>query len=533
MGMEQTPLRPVIAASWQRARVAGLDPGMPVHSAGLGEVDPDSRLLRAAAPVLDEIGAALRDTDFVTVLADRDLRLVDLRSGDTATRNRLERLGLIAGRRLEENVIGTNSLATAVEVGAGVAVHGGEHYIEELKQFSCYGHPIVHPATRRLEGVLDITCAAAESSPLLAPFIRSAVSRIEERLVSDTRITERQLLSAFQSTLVQDRGAAVAAVGGDLFVANNAAIDLLEPADHAVLRGIAGASSRVGDRMSVRLSSGRDVGTVVRQVAGGALFVFDRSPIAPPSGNRLADGHVAVCGDCGSGRTRTVRDLVGSAARVAWFDAADSALPRHAEWPAQVAAGLSTADVVVVEAIHLLTAPLARALASALDTSRARAILTSSHADHLDVEQSSLIARCVHRIDLAPLRSRPQEIPGLVLAMTADLGAPRELRWTAAALETLAGQPLPGNLTELRAVVRHVVNTRRVGDVTVRDLPERYRSRAQKLTPIERAEHDAIVDALHAAGGNKLMAAARLGISRTTLYRSIRRYGIVPPVSTK
>jgi transcriptional regulator of acetoin/glycerol metabolism len=65
------------------------------------------------------------------------------------------------------------------------------------------------------------------------------------------------------------------------------------------------------------------------------------------------------------------------------------------------------------------------------------------------------------------------------------------------------------------------------------DLPEVYRGRARcrLLTPMERAERDAIVEVLRATGGNKKDAARRLGISRTTLYNAIRAFGIVAPVS--
>lgn len=42
----------------------------------------------------------------------------------------------------------------------------------------------------------------------------------------------------------------------------------------------------------------------------------------------------------------------------------------------------------------------------------------------------------------------------------------------------------------------------------------------------ERAERDAIVEALNESGGNKVHAAARLGISRTTLYSRIRALDI-------
>lgn len=534
MSSQRSLLRPIIAASWRRAELAGLDPGVPVRSAGIDEMDPQSRLARAASPVLEDLGAVLGGAEVAVVLADRDLRLADLASGDTRSRTRLERMGLITGRRLDEAAIGTNSLATAAEAGVGVAVQGGEHYIDELKQFNCYGHPITHPVTRRLEGVLDITCSATESNQLLAPFVLSAVRRIEQRLTSDAKLSEQRLFGSFQSAVLRDRTVAVAAVSGELFVANKIAIETLEPADHAVLRGIAGDTPRAQTRMTLNLSSGRTVRVAVHPVGGGVLFIFERGTAEPPVADPLQDGHVAICGEPGTGRTRTARDIAGHCTTT-WFDASDTVTLDPAAWLGRVTDALANTDVVIIESTELLTESTARCLARALTGSRARVVLTSVPESRLDAHHGTVRAHCVHQIDLLPLRSRSSDVPALVLSMTAELGAPRELRWTTAALESLAAQAWPGNLTELHAVVRHVVSTRRIGDVTVHDLPERYRGRApiRKLTPIERAEHDAIVDALRAAEGNKLVAAKRLGISRTTLYRAIRRYGIAPPTSAR
>ena len=49
------------------------------------------------------------------------------------------------------------------------------------------------------------------------------------------------------------------------------------------------------------------------------------------------------------------------------------------------------------------------------------------------------------------------------------------------------------------------------------------------LSPLESLERDAIVRSLDTAHGNKQQAARALGISRATIYRKIREYGIVSP----
>ena len=59
--------------------------------------------------------------------------------------------------------------------------------------------------------------------------------------------------------------------------------------------------------------------------------------------------------------------------------------------------------------------------------------------------------------------------------------------------------------------------------------PEVFATLRRVLTPLEAIECDAIVTALLETGGNKGQAAARLGMSRATIYRKLRGYGISMP----
>lgn len=49
----------------------------------------------------------------------------------------------------------------------------------------------------------------------------------------------------------------------------------------------------------------------------------------------------------------------------------------------------------------------------------------------------------------------------------------------------------------------------------------------RRLSPLESMERDAIAQSLQDAQGNKAKAARSLGMSRATIYRKIREFGIV------
>ena len=89
----------------------------------------------------------------------------------------------------------------------------------------------------------------------------------------------------------------------------------------------------------------------------------------------------------------------------------------------------------------------------------------------------------------------------------------------------------PGNVEQLYQVLRTTVARRRSGVVELADLPPECRATTRRvLTPLEAIECDAIVDALLDTHGNKVEAARQLGMSRATIYRKIREYGLTVPV---
>jgi len=143
-------------------------------------------------------------------------------------------------------------------------------------------------------------------------------------------------------------------------------------------------------------------------------------------------------------------------------------------------------------------------------------------------EQLALATRCPARITTAALRLRRGEIPEIAGALLKGLRPGGELRLSADALRALSSCSWPGNLGELRAVLTFAASDRATGVVTLADLPPEYRRGGsyRALTPLEQAEYDTIVAALRRCHGNKVHAAAELGIGRTTLYRRLRALGI-------
>ncbi|MFD7666666.1 sigma-54-dependent Fis family transcriptional regulator [Streptomyces sp. NPDC059788] len=129
-------------------------------------------------------------------------------------------------------------------------------------------------------------------------------------------------------------------------------------------------------------------------------------------------------------------------------------------------------------------------------------------------------------VAVAPLRYRPEDIRDLVPALLSRHGG-GTVSCTPAAMQVLSRFDWPGNVRHLSRVLQQAARGRRQADLQPHDLaPECHSSCRRTLTPWEAVERDAIVRALHDAAGNRDAAARQLGISRATIYRKIRLYGV-------
>jgi len=129
-------------------------------------------------------------------------------------------------------------------------------------------------------------------------------------------------------------------------------------------------------------------------------------------------------------------------------------------------------------------------------------------------------------IQLPPLRERSD-----LGAMITRLLGHRAI--TPAALQRLLAHRWPGNLRELRNVLDYAASLCADGPIDLDDLPELSMARLPSQADTTEAAHDdgpeALLHALRAAHWNVSAVARAMGLSRMTLYRRMKRAGIVPP----
>jgi len=144
----------------------------------------------------------------------------------------------------------------------------------------------------------------------------------------------------------------------------------------------------------------------------------------------------------------------------------------------------------------------------------------------------------VVRIVLPPLRSRWEDIPLLVhhfIERFNTLQGRRIEGISERAMMTLAGHSFPGNVRELENAVEHAFVVCAGNTIRREDLPPHIRGEAaiplatprnHEDNPLNAAEAATIRDALKRHRNNRTETARSLGISRNTLWRKMKKYGI-------
>ena len=146
----------------------------------------------------------------------------------------------------------------------------------------------------------------------------------------------------------------------------------------------------------------------------------------------------------------------------------------------------------------------------------------------------------VLNVALPPLRSRGGDVLQLAQSFIVHFSRAtgKEVQGISPpAAEKLVEYPWPGNVRELKNAIERAVAMTGYDHISSDDLPERirgYRPRhvlvagddLSELVPLEEVERRYILRVWEAAGGNKSLAAQRLGVNRKTLYRKLKSYGV-------
>ncbi len=548
-------LSDTIRLSWIRSRLASVP--MDRLEVPFREADGAAeRLVRAAEPILNRFAEQLADTNVSIVLADCNARVVGRWAGDRSALRGLARLSIEEGFVLAEDLAGTNGVGTVLEELRPVTIFGEEHYSEPLQRLVCVGAPIRNPLTRRIEGVLDLACPINEATGLLVPTLLDLSAQIEQELSARSSARERIVFDEFLARS-RETSAALVGLSEQYMVTNAAAADLLESRDqHLLWEQVVqtGASPTTLVLASGAAIQARSTPIRIGSLLAGTLIEFvpaASGPLAPAGrttrGGRpevageldellaRARGLICIVGEQGTGKLTTARrihELSSPGELITTHPAGLAQVDGAAAWLGELRARLTDpSGTVVVRNIEVLDHTLAQSFEDVLDRhgSRPPLVVATRTVDRV-LESAGLQGRFADTVlRLPPLRQRRDEISDLVHTILNSAGHSTQVGHRAMA--ALVNFGWPGNFPQLHQVVREAAR-RAHGDTIgiehlIDDVSGSVRGRRQ-LSRLETVEREAIVDALRENGGNRTEAAAALGLSRSTLYRRLRLFGLDP-----
>jgi len=579
----------VVAASWQRSLSAGVDASTSEASFH-SDLDISSRLVRCSRPIIDRLSDETANIPLSIAVTDGKARLLTRVDNSRTIGLLLDNVSFAPGFDYAEGGMGTNGVGTVFESGAPIQIVGPEHFHELLQPFACSGTPIRDPLSGRIEGVLDISCLVEHSSPLMHALVRSAAHDIERNLLIDRSQCQQALFETFIRSDARSHGGVMAIGGtvvmantvaqGLLTPTERATIQ-----DHA--RYLMSRHDRTVDQLELttgkvirikgtRVVVGTDVAgmvleiTLVAEAARSTSQVVAERPVphlvlgsvvnlnlpqlltpSTLSGSgqsplwkracsdiaAASSSHDAflVMGETGTGKFSLIaeiyhrvnpggRSLLIDAVDISpyFYDDAEAALEANTQPTLYIFRNIDALSTDGVEELNKFLLALA-------DSDRPvylAATLSDANLDS-DLPFRDLLVHFQQALTVPPLRHRTEDMAAVVSQVLTQISHGRPTRVGPAAMRVIARYSWPRNITQLEEALAAALLRRPVGDIQPEDLPGYCLDSARRqLTGMEALERDAIVNALRDAGGNRVQAAATLGIARSSLYRKLKSFGI-------
>ena len=418
--------------------------------------------------------------------------------------------------------------------------------------------------------------------------VRSAALEIERNLLIDRSHCQQSLFESFMRVDSRSRGA-VLAVGSAVLIANATAQNLLTAAEQAHVQEYAkyvmGRQERTVDQIELgsgkvvkirgtRILAGSDIAGMVVEVALvseslPALTSASLTSAVPTGGPELPTASpvirepslvsdsgqsavwkracsdisaalsehrpLLVMGETGTGKLSLVAEIyhrVNPGGRSLLMDA--GGISRHSYPDADIAVQATTLptlyifrniDQLSTDGLEELNTFLLMLADSDRDVYIA-ATLSDASIDS-DLPFRDLLAHFQQAVTVPPLRHRTEDLPAVVARILAKISPGRRTTVGPSAMRLISRYSWPRNISQLEEALAAALVRRPVGVILPEDLPGYCNDSARRrLSGIEALERDAIVAALRDADGNRVQAAATLGIARSSLYRKLKCYGI-------
>ncbi|MFA1237671.1 sigma-54-dependent Fis family transcriptional regulator [Serratia odorifera] len=571
-----------LSDSWRRSQLYGLarsDERIPfVRPRALNEIrDRNGWVSQLAQPLLARFADAINQQPSVMVISDASGLVLET-CGNGGFLHQASQLSLSPGNLWGERERGTNAIGTALALGGLCEVNGGEHYLQSNAALRCSAVPIFQP-DGQIAGVLDISTPAQAPYGKAGSILLQAARHIEHQWLKSTITAAHWVLRLHKDARILGSEHELVLVFCDdlLSGANRLAMQEFRLTPAAV------GHCRFADLFPALACQALDIPRQTLAVNNRRYYALLDAPTRqawavrslPPSPDpqaadrqkalRILNAGLALCvtGETGCGKEHFSRQLYqDSKWRSGRFVAINcAALPEPlieselfgyapGAFTGASAKGymgkIREADggVLFLDEIGDMPLSVQTRLLRVLQEKTVTPLGSRQMhkvdfalicATHRSLEQR--VATGAFRDDLLyriqefsvrvpPLRERPQR-KAFIQQLWHRLGAEqRGITLTQEVVTTLADHPWPGNVRQLLSTLKVLLALADDNQaVMLHHLPEQFHPthRNAELPVAQTPTTPDLYDAVKQANGNISLAARRLGIARSTLYRQLQR----------
>ncbi|SNY61762.1 sigma-54-dependent Fis family transcriptional regulator [Enterobacter sp. CC120223-11] len=189
---------PLLRESWFRSELYGLERSaedFPLLGQGelADRLASHSGLQRYAFPMANHLAESLTETQSVVVLTDAT-GVVLQTIGNMSAMEKAQRFALSPGTLWSENGRGTNAIGTALAIDDSCEIDGEQHFLTSNQNLYCAAIPLQTP-DGQVAGVLDISGPAHFSHTHTLAWVKSAARQIEYLWVKQSLHPQQWLMS--------------------------------------------------------------------------------------------------------------------------------------------------------------------------------------------------------------------------------------------------------------------------------------------------------------------------------------------------
>lgn len=157
--IQPTNVHPILLNSWQRSRKYNVNPS--IEAAPTVSFDPkndlENILIQIAKPYFDYFKNLLLMSECVFALSNLEGIIIHVEAKHKEAWRYMEKHNMLVSALWNEQSVGTNAICMALKEKTNIYLRGSEHYSYGFHLYNCNASPIFHPQSREIIGVVNLS----------------------------------------------------------------------------------------------------------------------------------------------------------------------------------------------------------------------------------------------------------------------------------------------------------------------------------------------------------------------------------------